>query len=63
MSWPEPNRCSTTEPGQDVDTIHVVMFAPSMEVLQSHMEDNAELIAEAGGDPDPDASTMSISSD
>ena len=48
---------------QDVDTIHVVMFAPSMEVLQRHMEDNAELIAEAGGDPDPDASTMSISSD
>ena len=48
---------------QEADTFHLVMFTPSMEVLQSHMEDEAVLIAEAGGDPDPDANTMSISSD
>lgn len=48
---------------QEADTFHLVMFAPSMEVLQSHMENDAALIAEAGGDPNPDASTMSISSD
>jgi hypothetical protein len=48
---------------QEADTFHLVMFTPSMEVLQSHMENEAVLIAEAGGDPDPDANTMSISSD
>ena len=48
---------------QEADTFHLVMFTPSLEVLQSHMENEAVLIAEAGGDPDPDANTMSISSD
>ena len=30
---------------QEADTFHLVMFTPSMEVLQSHMENEAVLIA------------------
>jgi hypothetical protein len=47
----------------DPDTIHVVMFTPSMETIQKHMETDAELIAQAGGDPNPDANEMVICSD
>ena len=45
------------------DTIHAVMQTPSMEALQSHMENDAHIIAEAGGDPNPDANSVSIASD
>ena len=48
---------------ENSDTIHVVMFTPSMEVLQEHMEAEAELIAEAGGDPSPEASIITLCSD
>jgi hypothetical protein len=47
----------------DTDTIHVVMFTPSMETIQKHMETDAELIAQSGGDPNPDANEMVICSD
>ena len=40
---------------EDPNTIHVVMFTPNMDVLQQHMENEAELIADAGGDPSPEA--------
>ena len=52
--------------GQDVadaDTLHVVMYTPSMEVIEEHMENEADLIAAAGGDPDPNSMTMCIASD
>ena len=52
--------------GQDVndnDTIHVVMYTPNMDVIQEHMENEAELIASAGGDTDPETMSMSIASD
>ncbi|MBC8552781.1 MAG: hypothetical protein ISR74_06930 [Candidatus Thioglobus sp.] len=52
--------------GQDLnesDTIHVVMFTPTMEALQSHMEADADVIARAGGDPNPEAATISMCSD
>ena len=52
--------------GQDVadaDTIHVVTYTPSMEVIEEHMENEADLIAAAGGDPDPNSMTMCIASD
>ena len=52
--------------GQDVndkDTIHVVMYTPNMDVIQEHMENEADLIASAGGDTDPDTMSMSIASD
>ena len=52
--------------GQDLnesDTIHVVMFTPSMEALQGHMEADAEIIARAGGDPNPESATISMCSD
>ena len=48
---------------EDESTIHVVMSTPSMEVLQKHMENEAELIASAGGDTDPETMSMSIASD
>jgi hypothetical protein len=34
-----------------------------METIQKHMETDAELIAQAGGDPNPDANEMVICSD
>ena len=52
--------------GHDIensDTIHVVMFTPSMYVLQEHMEAEAELIAKAGGDPSPEANVITFCSD
>ena len=52
--------------GQDLnepDTIHVVMHTPTMEAIQTHMENDAELISEAGGDPSPGANSMSMASD
>ena len=47
----------------DPDTIHVVMYTPSMEVIQEHMKNEAELIAAAGGDTAPETMSMSIASD
>ena len=52
--------------GQDLnepDTIHVVMQTPTMEAVKKHMENDAELISEAGGDPSPEANSMSMASD
>ncbi len=52
--------------GQDLnepDTIHVVMQTPTMEAVQKHMKNDAELISEAGGDPSPEANSMSMASD
>ena len=46
-----------------LDTIHVVMFTPNMEVIQEHRENEAELIASAGGDTDPSTMSMSVASD
>jgi len=34
-----------------------------MEVIEEHMQNEADLIAAAGGDTDPDSMTMSIASD
>lgn len=47
----------------DPDTIHVVLFTPSIETVQQHMQNDAELIAQAGGDPTPEANEMVICSD
>ena len=47
----------------DPNTIHVVLYTPSMEIIQQHMENDAELIAQAGGDPSPEANEMVICSD
>ena len=47
----------------DRDTIHVVMYTPNMEVIQKHMENEAELIEAAGGDTDPGTMSMSVASD
>ena len=47
----------------DDSTIHVVMHTPSMEALQEHMQNEAEVIVEAGGDPSPEANIISICSD
>jgi hypothetical protein len=44
-------------------TIHVVMYTPNMEVLQQHMENEADLIAAAGGDPSPEANIIVMCSD
>ena len=52
--------------GQDLhepDTIHVVMHTPTMEAVQSHMENDSELISQAGGDPSPEANTIFMASD
>ena len=52
--------------GQDIedkDTIHVVMYTPNMDVIREHMENEADLIASAGGDTDPASMSMSIASD
>ena len=43
--------------------IHVVMNTPSMEVLQQHMENEAELIASAGGSTNPEDNTITLCSD
>ena len=48
---------------EDVNTIRVVMNTPSMEALQKHMETDAELMADAGGDPSPEATTIVVCSD
>ena len=47
----------------DRDTLNVVMYTPSMEVIQQHMENKAEVIASAGGESDPERMSMSIASD
>ena len=44
----------------DPDTIHVVMYTPSMEVIKEHRKNEAERIAAAGGDNDPETMSMSI---
>ena len=52
--------------GQDIenkDIIHVVMNTPNMDVIREHMENEADLIASAGGDTDPASMSMSIASD
>ena len=48
---------------EDPNTIHVVMYTPSMEVLQQHMENEAKLIETAGGDPNPEANVIVLCSD
>ncbi len=48
---------------QEENTVHVVMNTPSMEALQQHMENDAALMADAGGDPSPEATTILVSSD
>ena len=48
---------------EDPNTIHVVMFTPNMDVLQQHMENEADLIADAGGDPSPEANHIKMCSD
>jgi len=48
---------------KETDTIHIVMFTPTMEALQKHMETDAEIISKAGGDPNPEASTIAVCSD
>ena len=48
---------------EDPNTIHVVMFTPNMNVLQQHMENEADLIADAGGDPSPEANHITMCSD
>ena len=39
------------------------MYTPSMDVIREHMENEADLIASAGGDTDPASMSMSIASD
>ena len=41
----------------------MVMYTPSMEALQEHMQNEAEVIAEAGGDPSPEANIISVCTD
>ena len=48
---------------EDESTIHVVMSTPSMEVLQKHMENEAELIANAGGSTNPEDNIITLCSD
>ena len=48
---------------EDPNTIHVVMFTPNMDVLQQHMENEADPIADAGGDPSPEANHITMCSD
>ena len=36
---------------------------PNMDVLQQHMENEADLIADAGGDPSPEANHITMCSD
>ena len=48
---------------EDPNTIHVVMFTPNMDVLQQHMKNEADLIADAGGDPSPEANHITMCSD
>ena len=48
---------------EDPNTIHVVMFTPNMDVLQQHMKNEANLIADAGGDPSPEANHITMCSD
>ena len=47
----------------DPNTIHVVLYTPSIEKIQQHMEIDAELILQAGGDPSPEANEIVICSD
>jgi len=39
------------------------MRIPSMDVIQSHMQNDADIIAEAGGDTNPETMTMIVASD
>ena len=39
------------------------MYTHSMDVLQKHMENEAELIAKAGGDSSPEANVITLCSD
>ena len=48
---------------EDESTIHVVMNTPSMEFLHQHMENEAELIASAGGSTNPEDNTITLCSD
>ena len=48
---------------EDESTIHVVMHTPSMEVLQEHMKNEAELIASAGGSTKPEDNIITLCSD
>ena len=48
---------------EDPTTIRVVMNTPTMEALQQHMQNDAELMADAGGDPSPEATTIVVCSD
>ena len=47
---------------EDATTVHVVMNTPSMEALQQHMENDAELMADAGGDPSPENTQITVCS-
>ena len=40
-----------------------VLHTPSMEALQEHMQNEAEKIAEAGGDPSPDSNVICVCTD
>ena len=46
----------------DSDTIHVLMYTPNMDVIQEQMENQAVLIASAGGDTNPRTMSMSVAS-
>ena len=48
---------------ENSNIIHVVMYSPNMDVLQQHMENEADLIADAGGDPSPEANHITMCSD
>lgn len=48
---------------ENSNIIHVVMYTPNMDVLHQHMENESDLIAEAGGDPSPEANIITICSD
>ena len=44
-------------------TIHVVMNTPRMEVLQQHIENEAEFIASADGSINPEDKIITLCSD
>ena len=47
---------------EDATTVLVVMNTPSMEALQQHMENDAELMADASGDPSPENTQITVCS-
>ncbi len=47
----------------DPNSVQVVMHTPTMEALQSHMEKDAALMADAGADPNPEATSITVCSD